>query len=288
MGAVEFSRLALERLIAIEANVVGVCTLETSSFNADHVDLSDMCESHGLPWRYAPDINSPESVTWIAERKPDVVFCFGWSKLLRQQILRLAPLGVVGFHPAALPANRGRHPLIWALALGLTEIASTFFFMDDGADSGDILSQSHIPVDAEDDAGSLYVKVAAHALRQIDAFVPQLASGSYPRRPQGHAGVNIWRKRRRADGQIDWRMSASSIHNLVRALAKPYVGAHFQHRDREVKVWKSEIVVDVAPNAEPGKVIALTERGPTVKCGEQGIRLLQTDPAFVPSLGEYL
>ena len=28
-------------------------------------------------------------------------------------------MGVVGFHPALLPNNRGRHPLIWAKALGL-------------------------------------------------------------------------------------------------------------------------------------------------------------------------
>jgi len=41
--------------------------------------------------------------------------------------LGIAPLGVVGFHPAALPANRGRHPLIWALFLGLKKTASTFF-----------------------------------------------------------------------------------------------------------------------------------------------------------------
>ena len=28
-------------------------------------------------------------------------------------------LGVIGYHPAELPKNRGRHPLIWALVLGL-------------------------------------------------------------------------------------------------------------------------------------------------------------------------
>ena len=33
VGAVQFSEKALTRLIAIKANVVGVCTLEKSSFN---------------------------------------------------------------------------------------------------------------------------------------------------------------------------------------------------------------------------------------------------------------
>jgi methionyl-tRNA formyltransferase len=63
-------------------------------------------------------------------------FCLGWSNLLKAEILKAAPLGVIGFHPAALPANRGRHPLIWALGLGLDETATTFFFMDKGADRG--------------------------------------------------------------------------------------------------------------------------------------------------------
>ena len=37
-------------------------------------------------------------------------------------------MGVLGFHPSELPKNRGRHPLIWALALGLKKSASTFFY----------------------------------------------------------------------------------------------------------------------------------------------------------------
>ncbi len=115
----------------------------------------------------------------IADRRPDVVFCFGWSRLLRLPLLRVAPLGVVGFHPADLPANRGRHPLIWALALGLRQTAATFFFMDESADSGDILIQRRFPIESTDDAGTLYEKMTRCALEQINEFVPRLAAGSF-------------------------------------------------------------------------------------------------------------
>lgn len=47
---------------------------------------------------------------------------------------------LIGFHPANLPQNRGRHPIIWALFLSLQETASTFFMMDEDTDSGDIIS----------------------------------------------------------------------------------------------------------------------------------------------------
>ena len=218
IGTVEFSLRALERLVALNAEIVGVCTLQESKFNADHIDLSSFSEAHGIPSLYADDINATETLTWIQEKSPDVIFCFGWSRLIKEDLLELAPLGVVGFHPAALPANRGRHPLIWALVLGLKKTASTFFFMDAGADTGDILSQQEISITDQDDARTLYDKVIETALVQITKFLPQLATGSFQRIKQKEQYANMWRKRGITDGKIDWRMSAQSIYNLVRGL----------------------------------------------------------------------
>ena len=82
-------------------------------------------------------------------------------------------MGVLGFHPSELPKNRGRHPLIWALALGLKKSASTFFFMDEGIDSGEILSQKIFDILSNDDAQSLYDKMSNNALQQIEEFLPQ-------------------------------------------------------------------------------------------------------------------
>ncbi|WP_295583625.1 formyltransferase family protein [uncultured Lamprocystis sp.] len=289
IGAVEFSLRTLQHLGAIGASVVGVCTLRQSAFNADHVDLSGHCAEHGIPCIHTEDIHAPAALEWIAGCQPDVIFCFGWSRLLRKPVLELAPLGVVGFHPAALPRNRGRHPIIWALVLGLSETASTFFFMDEGADSGDILSQRSIVIDPQDDARSLYDKVVATALQQIGEFVPQLAAHANPRIPQDVARSNSWRKRGRADGLIDWRMSASSIHNLVRGLTHPYVGAEFQLAGQTCKVWKSRVVAAVPANIEPGKVIGHDEaRKPIIKCGEEALCLVETEPEFAPVCGAYL
>lgn len=288
IGAVQFSRDALRRLAQTPAQITGVCTLESSSVNADHSDLAPICRDLDIPWRWTPDINSDETLQWIRERRPDVIFCFGWSRLLRRPMLDLAPMGVVGFHPAALPQNRGRHPLVWALALGLPRTASTFFFMDESADGGDILSQRFVDIDDADDAGSLYRKVTDAALSQIGEFVPQLASGSYPRIPQDARRANSWRKRGRADGQIDWRMSARSIRNLVRALARPYPGAHFLRAGEEIKVWSAEIETQRPANLEPGRVLDAGAAGPVIACGEQAIRLVEFSPRTPLTVGDYL
>lgn len=288
IGAVAFSAHVLKRLLDLNAEIVGICTLESGCCNADHVDLAPLARSAGIPVRYTPDINAGESVDWISALQPDIIFCFGWSRLIKKSLLELAPMGVVGFHPAALPANRGRHPIIWALVLGLSETASSFFFMDEGADSGDIISQAVVPINENDDAEALYRRITVTAIEQLEDFLPLLASGKYPRSPQDHALANVWRKRGRVDGQIDWRMPATGIYNLVRGLARPYVGAHFVHQGVDVKVWSCRVAGGTSPNLEPGKVVELREGRPTVKAGIGAVELIEFEPAPRFQLGDYL
>jgi len=288
IGTVQFSRSAVERLVSLGADIVGVCTQPAAGINADFADLSGFCRGKGIPCHLTGDVNAPESVEWIGALKPDIIFCFGWSRLLKTRLLGLAPRGVVGFHPSALPENRGRHPLIWALALGLERTASSFFFMNEGADTGDIISQTTIDIDPEDDAGTLYRKMTETALDQLEALLPQLENGTAVRQPQDLSRANTWRKRAEPDGKIDWRMSAKAIHNLVRALAKPYVGAHFTLRGQRIIAWKSRILPGGRQNIEPGKVLQAEGGALAIKCGEGQILLLQTEPEIVLSAGEYL
>jgi len=288
IGSIAFSAQALRELIAMRANVVGVCTLEESEFNSDHEDLTPIAEQAEIPVRYTPKINSVESLAWIFDLQPDIIFCFGWSRLIHSPLLQIPPLGVIGFHPAALPANRGRSPLIWALVLGLKETASSFFFMDECADSGDLISQVSRPIDPIDDASSLHRRVTDIAMEQLREFVPRLAAGEIQRIAQDHRLTNVWRKRGIEDGVIDWRMAAENIHNLVRGLTRPYVGAHFDYAEQQIKVWKTAIKQDVCVNLEPGKVLAVDDRSILIKAGSGAIRLLDYAPKIRLQPGDYL
>ena len=289
IGSVQFSKKALLQSIKSSAEVVGVCTLSESSFNSDHCNLSPIAESYEIPVHYVEDINSSKTLNWIKDKKPDVIFCFGWSRLLKKKILNIPPLGVVGFHPALLPQNRGRHPIIWALALGLSETGSTFFFMDEGADSGDILSQEKISIVPQDNAGSLYQKVTNTALGQIKKFIPMLKTGNFERLKQNHSKSNYWRKRGIEDGKIDWRMSAQTVKNLVRALTKPYPGAHFTREGKEMKVWKVEVLKDENhEHIEPGKVLKIEGTNVVVKCGVDSVLLDDNENKFNLNVGDYL
>ena len=86
IGAVEFSKKILEKLIEIDAQVVGVCTKENSQFNSDFSNLANLCKEHKIPYTYTNDINSIENIKWIKSLNPDIIFCFGWSNLVKKLV----------------------------------------------------------------------------------------------------------------------------------------------------------------------------------------------------------
>lgn len=288
IGTVEFSFSALTKLVEMGADVVGVASKKQSQFNTDYADLAIICERNHIPIFHPDNINSAESVSVIRELKPDVIYCFGWSSLIKDELLSIPHLGVVGFHPARLPMNRGRHPIIWALALGLEETASTFFFMDTGADSGPIISQVIIPIEYGDDARLLYNKITKAALIQIENFTQSLTKGEFEKKEQRHELSNSWRKRGLKDGCVDFRMSSRAIYNLVRALTKPYIGAHVEIDGIVIKIWKVEECKSDLHNLECGKVIESTGKVFVVKTYDGAIRVVEHEFINIPSLGSYL
>ncbi|QFJ56182.1 formyl transferase [Pseudobutyrivibrio xylanivorans] len=269
--------------------VDGIITMESSAINADFRSLVPLAEKYGIDCICTKNINDEETVGFVRDKAPEVIYCFGWSRLIGKELLSIPKYGVIGFHPAAIPFNKGRHPIIWALVLGLEKTASSFFVMDEGADTGDIISQKEIIIDETDDAQSLYDKILETAKVQVLEFTKQFAEDSVVRHPQDLNAGNTWRKRGRLDGQIDFRMSCKAIYNLVRGLSHPYPGAHIAVGERDVKVWKCEYIIsDEFTNLEPGKVLEVNS--PTdyvVKAYDGTIHVLDGDPMDIKE-GDYL
>ena len=294
VGCVQSSAIALNTLLCnSKIDVKGVLSVRKRNYNSDFVDISKIAEKAGVPVYFAEQIDSEKFSDILYDSGAEIGFAIGWSRLIEEQILSIPPLGFIGFHPSALPQNRGRHPLIWALALGLEKTASTLFLIDEGTDSGPIISQIEIEIDPDDDAQSLYDKILAVLPRQINSVIDDLAEDKLIEVAQNHSLSNYWRKRSAPDGVIDWRMSASAIYNLTRALTHPYFGAEFRHGKDLIKLWRCEVIIDDVPyNAEPGKVIRVDDRGPVIKTGfgrEGGaVRLLETDPCPKLCRGDYL
>jgi methionyl-tRNA formyltransferase len=289
IGTVDFSFKALSNLIENKFEIIGIVTKRESNFNSDFHDLTPLAKANNIPVIYRTKDNLEEIVSFIDHNNPEVIYCFGWSHILPNSILSIPKYGVIGFHPAELPNNRGRHPIIWALFLGLKETASTFFFMDEGADTGDIISQEKIKI-KNDDAYSLYNKIINVALKQILLFTKELEIKGHniSKIKQDKTLGNAWRKRNKNDGKIDFRMSTNAIINLVKALSLPYVGAHIDYLDEDVKIWKVKDENNSIKNNEPGKILDIIGSEIIVKTYDGAIRILNHEFIKLPKKGEYL
>jgi methionyl-tRNA formyltransferase len=184
VGAVAFSRVCLERVLELGGDIVGVVTLapELLGRAGDGADIGSIAVSNDVPVQRVRNVNDPQSIEFIRSLRPDVIFVFGWSQLLGRDLLAIAP--AIGSHPALLPRDRGRHPITWALVDGLAESGLTFLWLDEGADSGDILWQRAFPIEEDDDAADIYRRVEELARSAIAEFLPTLEAGTAQRIPQ--------------------------------------------------------------------------------------------------------
>ena len=234
------------------------------------------------------DVNSPETVAAVREASPDAVFVVGWSQLVRDELLALAPQGVYGMHPSLLPRHRGRAPIPWAILSGLAKTGVTLFeIVDPTADSGPILGQVEVEVAPDETATTLYDKLLDAHVELIREHVPRIADGTAQRLPQDAARASAWPKRTPADGIIDWETRALYLGDWIRAQTRPYPGAFTYLGGEKVVVWRARPVE--LTGAEPaGTVVEVRPEGAVVACGEGGLLLEEIEPRSDFAVGDRL
>lgn len=285
VGAVRFSAACLEAVLDLGVDVPAILCPEASSFNADFADLGSVAASRSRTVRRFKKI--ADEAAYLKELAPDIILIMGLSQILPPSVLGAAKVGCLGSHPALLPRNRGRHPIIWTLANGLEEGGLSMLWLDEGIDSGDLWRQRSFPVTPSDDAGSVYEKVCDLGAEMLREGIPELERGVVARVPQDASQANYWRKRTVEDGRIDWRMTSKRIVDLVRALRPPYLGAHFLQDGAERKVWRA-----VARDGrglerfEPGRVMSSSPL--LVKTGDGCVELQESEIVPPPKEGTYL
>ena len=289
-GGSSFAGRCLEGLVEAGADVVGLVALRGETLRpADFVDLAAHPLAASTPTHRTDEVNAPETLRFLRERRPDLLLV-SWPRLLAPETLATATFGAVGTHWSLLPANRGRHPLHWALALGLDRTGLTFFRLDEGVDTGPIVHQTAIPIGESDYISDLVGKLHDAAAPGVRRLVEILRQDPRAGRPQDAAGANTWRKRTPDDCRIDLRMSAKAIYDLVRSYSHPFPGATLRHGGIDHPVYRSEVVRSSASHHEPGRVEAVEAGAVVVKAGEDAIRLFAEDVPFLTALaeGDYL
>jgi methionyl-tRNA formyltransferase len=275
---------ALEALLAAGAPIEAVLTLtpELAAKRSSSSDYRPTCERYRVPLHFVPDINGPLAQTILRNLAPDVVFVIGWHQIVRAETLHLARVGMVGAHASLLPHNRGSAPINWAIIRGESRTGNTIFWLGEEVDAGDIIDQTAFPITPYDTCATLYEHVARTNRDMLLRLVPRLLAGERPGRLQPRIDEPVLRRRRPADGLIDWSAPNHAVYDFVRALTRPYPGAFGMIDDTQWFVWQAAVPPGFTtgmPGEILGPVFSPIEEacGLLVACGAGAILVLEME-----------
>ncbi len=140
-------------------------------------------------------INDKVYVNAIREMKPDVIAVSG-SSILKEEILSIAPKGVLNLHGGLPQKYRGIWTTLWALFNEEPEyIGGTVHYMSKGIDDGDIIYQGRPAMVTSDNPETLYAKVVKLGIRMMIQAIKDIQNGdvvSYPQKTVGELYLTKW------------------------------------------------------------------------------------------------
>jgi methionyl-tRNA formyltransferase len=184
-------------------------------------------------------LRQPETVAAIRALEPDIGLSVLFGYILRREVLELFPRGVVNLHPALLPYNRGACPNVWSI-VERTPAGVSLHYIDERIDTGDLIAQQEVAVEAVDTGESLYRKLEHAALDLFRRTWPRITSGAMGRVPQPAATGTCHAMRDLGaieEIDLDRSYTARELIDILRARTfAPYPGAWFRDAGRRVQV----------------------------------------------------
>ncbi len=221
---------------------------EKSKAKSGRIYLDEFSEKHNIPLLKINHINDQEVIDAIKEHQIDWLFIIGWSQISSIEVINSTKFGVIGAHPTLLPQGRGRAAIPWAIIKNLDKTGVTFFKMDEGVDSGEIIAQQEIPIATTETATTLYKKVNDTHISLIATVINNIISGNVKTTSQDLSKVTYWAGRNKQDGEITLEMSVVEAERLIRATTHPYPGAFMILNNRKTIIWSAETTSVENPN----------------------------------------
>lgn len=285
MGTPDFAVPALAALHENGAGngweVVGVVTQpDRPAGRGKRVVMSPVKEyalAHDLPVLQPGRLRrEADAIEALAALAPDVMVVAAYGQILPKVVLEIPRFGCLNIHASLLPAWRGASPITASLLAGQAETGVTLMLMDVGMDTGPMLAQATMEIDANDTTASLGEKLAAQGATLLVAQLPRWLAGEVAPVDQADlpGEVSTCSLVKKEDGQIDWGQSAAHIKRMIRAYA-PWPSAFTLWKGQNFKIWRGQVV---AGRAGAGEVVS-TGNGVAVGTGDGLLELLSVQPA---------
>ena len=266
-----------ESLLVRCANTILRKGIGISAVISNNREILDWADENGIQ-KIRP---SKDLVSDVADLDYDFFFSITNFRIVPDAVLSRASKMAINFHDGPLPSYAGLNVPSWALINGETSHAITWHEMSAGIDKGAILEQSTFQVGPNDTAFDLNTRCYEAATSSFSVLLDKLVSGSVTKTEQDFSTRQYFAKDKRplAGGTIDWRQSASQIHNMIRAMD---YGAYDHPLGFPKVVYRNTVliptrssIVDNPSAAQPATIVESTETSVTVATANGAIKLEQ-------------
>ncbi len=166
----------------------------------------------GLPVYQPKKVRDPEFIQVMRELNPDVIVVVAFGQIIPKEILHMPKYGCINVHASLLPAYRGAAPIQWAVINGDKESGVTIMRMDEGLDTGDMISKVIVPLNEKETGGSLFDRLSESGAKLLVETLPMLEDRAvqfFEKQPEEskykrHSAAMISKKM----GELDWAKSA--------------------------------------------------------------------------------
>lgn len=122
--------------------------------------FKNVLKKQQIPYTQSADVNKKEFIRKMETFKPDLIVSVFFNQILSANVIKIPKKGVINIHPAYLPHYKGVSPVFWALRNKELTSGVSIHFVNEGIDTGGIISRKKIKISPRDGEDSLYLKCA--------------------------------------------------------------------------------------------------------------------------------
>ena len=193
--------------------------------------IKEFCTNEEIPCFIGNPRNGKAS-NFIKNYTSDILISVNYLFIIEKDVIEMGRKLTFNVHGSLLPKYRGRTPHVWSIINGEKYTGITAHLIDEGCDTGDILSQIEIPIECNDTGNDVLLKFYENYLQLIDSVIELFKNGEFKPLKQDDRKATYFGKRTPEDGQINWNWQKQRIYNWIRAQANPYPGA-FSYYDNQ-------------------------------------------------------
>lgn len=275
-GTPRFAVASLDALTEI-ADVIGVVAQPDKPAGRGNVMTPPAVKVRalelGIPVIQPTKVRDGSLEQWLREREVDVALVVAYGRILPKGVLQTPRFGCVNVHGSLLPKFRGAAPVQWSILAGERETGVTLMQMDEGMDTGAMLSTRAVVIGEDETSEQLAVRLSALGAQIVREDLPLYLQGKIGPTPQDNALASTAPMLTKEMESIDFREGARKLHAKVRGL-KPWPGTSTYLGARRLIVHESTLrdAPELTAGA-PGEVVRVDKDVIWVATGEGALGL---------------